>query len=194
MAPSAQGLGLQAWCGGSASRPLGISRSRRLPPKCQLFREPGLGYHVPVPRAQPALPLQGLERAALCPRWLCLPLTWSCLRFSGCRRPPSHGWAPASRGTGLLLRLCFGSFQIVFLPVSVHSLDLPLNWLKRFPGSLLGEGNNDSDMCAFNCWAENRGRVPFSPNLCPTRVPCFLGSSTQLVKHRAGHGDPSGQL
>lgn len=49
----------------------GTSWSRRLPPKCQLFREPGLGYRVPVPRALPRPPSAGtgesgpLSRVAL---------------------------------------------------------------------------------------------------------------------------------
>lgn len=40
---------------------------------------PALATVSLCPGPCPALPLQGLERAALCPGWLCLPLTWSCL-------------------------------------------------------------------------------------------------------------------
>lgn len=99
---------------------------------------------------------------------------------------------------------------MVFPSISVHSLDLPLNWSKHFPGSLLGEGNNDADVCISllgqGLWpvgallpsgfrlASLVAREPRLCALCPTRAPCLPGSSTQLVSHRASHGDPSSQL
>ena len=46
----------------------GTSWSRRLPPKCQLFREPGLGYCVPVPMAQPRPPSAGTGEGGPLPR------------------------------------------------------------------------------------------------------------------------------
>lgn len=191
----------------------GTSWSRRLPPKCQLFREPGLGYRDPCPGPLPRPPLTGTGGVALCPGWLCLPLELELAYdsvFVGDYRPRGGplSWDGLPRTPAA--SLC-QSISDDLPPFPVHSLDLPLNHSGCLLGPSLARKQWQLTMCISllgqGLWpvgapplpsgfrlASLVAREPRLCALCPTPGTLFTGSSTQLVSHRASHGDPSSQL